>query len=38
LDAHGSACSDGSTALKYAIDYVAPKLEAYLRSIGAPDK
>jgi hypothetical protein len=33
---HSLPCSDGKTALKYAIDYNKADVAAYLRSIGAP--
>jgi hypothetical protein len=35
--AHSLRCSDGCTALKWAIDYNKADAAAYLRSIGAPE-
>ena len=33
---HALPCSDGDTALKWAIHYKKPAVAAYLHSIGAP--
>jgi hypothetical protein len=33
---HSLRCSNGWTALKYAIDFMQADVAAYLRSIGAP--
>jgi hypothetical protein len=34
---HSLRCSDGDTALKWAIDWNKADAAAYLRSIGAPE-